>query len=237
MSTLHNSLVGLETMQSRDDLEVRIQRQALALHRLLQDVGVHAMHPWNRPGLVIQTVDKPWRPGGGWQGRQMEYDVQLREHDGAWLRLCLKENTFAVSAYAANPATEYEVHIHLHPEGARAVGCLRVDAHARAFVHAERTLVQAMHAIRTNAPMEEGMTWSQSLARVLEGANALGSHELWKQWMEQWATESMRHVASMASSLADPKADFGHWKSIVLSGWRSLQEPSNSVDEPRFSDF
>lgn len=30
MSTLHNSLVGLETMQSRDDLEVRIQRQALA---------------------------------------------------------------------------------------------------------------------------------------------------------------------------------------------------------------
>ncbi len=218
MSTLHNSLVGLETMQSRDDLEVRIQRQALALHRLLENFGAHAMHPWNRPSLVIQTVDKPWQPGDGWQGRKIEYDVQLRGHDGEWLRLCLKRNSFMLSAYASNPATEFEAHIHIPPEGPRSIGSLQVDAHARAFVHAERTLAQAMHAIRTNAPMEEGMTWAQSLASVLEGASALGSGELWELWMSQWATESMRHVASMASSLADPKADFGHWKSIVLAG-------------------
>lgn len=228
MSTLHNSLEGLETAQSRDALEARVQSRALRLHLLLEKAPVSAGdHPWNRPGLYVAKTDFS----------RGEYGVSMQAHNGENFHLMRGDGLFRLSTHAHNPATSYEVHLALNPKGVEVLGFLRSDANARAFVHAERTLSQAIHAIEGALPMDEGLTWPQSLFRELERARGLGGTERWNAWMGRWATEEMRRVSQLAFSLADPRVEFQHWKDIVLSGWRSLEEQRNEVSGPSMAAF
>lgn len=212
MTTLHHSLGGLDSFESRVNMGNSIVDQALRLCKLVEDKGMAACSALTRPRLEVATA-----------GRQVAYDINVCAEDGQLF--CLSKNgTLLLTTDAHNPATSYQTHLQVGLPASTIGAFLQNDANMRAFLLARGTLAQACWAIENNAPMDAGRTWAQSFERELGGVSSMGPRrDVWERWLTQWGTPEMQSCMDVADGLADARQDFGQWKSIVLAGWQGVE--------------
>lgn len=210
MTTLHHSLAGLDSFESRVEVGNSIVDQALRLCKLVEAHGVAARSALTRPRLEVATAG-------------LLYDVNVCAEDGQLF--CLSKNgTLLLTTDAHNPATSYETHLQVGLPASTIGAFLQNDANMRAFLLARETLAQACHAIENNAPMDVGRTWSQSFERELSSISGMGPRrDVWARWLTQWGTPEMLEAMSLADGLVDIRREFGQWKSIVLAAWSGIE--------------
>lgn len=219
MTTLHHSLHGLDSFESRVEMGKAIVEQALRLSQLVENAGMARCSALTRPRLELLAAST-----------KGAYDVNVCSEDGQLF--CLSKNgTLLLTTDADNPARSYETHLQIGLPASSIGALLQNDANARAFLLARDTLSQACWAIEHNAPMDTGRTWKQSFERELAGVSSMGPRrEVWLQWLAQWGTRDMQSSMAIADGLADPITQFSEWKTLVLAGWRSLEQ--NGPKEP-----
>lgn len=228
MTTINNSLVGLETAESRLALAHNVRVKAMALHELLVAEGRKNPHPWTRPRLYIETFEESYGLG---------YNLEVIAENGQSFTFST-EPELSLATHADSASTSYLVEFLLHGPVEEQGHFMQDDANAKAYLQAEKVLDQTIQAIKNNRPLDEHLSWRQALIGSLTKQYSYGiDADAWPHWFERWGTPQMAEAMNAATLLVDPLRNYDEWKAIVVSAWQHDALDSHRIPEDINDNF